>query len=94
MTRGARRLRSAAALLALGVVASGCTFRGVSSLPLPGGVDTGPHPYEVKMVFENVLDLVVGGASVGTPMARVTEPTDGRRPATRSTSTMGRRSPG
>ena len=58
MTRGARRLRSAAALLALGVVASGCTFRGVSSLPLPGGVDTGPHPYEVKMVFENVLDLV------------------------------------
>lgn len=55
---GARRLRSAAALLTLGVLVSGCTFRGVSSLPLPGGVDTGKNPYEVKMVFENVLDLV------------------------------------
>jgi phospholipid/cholesterol/gamma-HCH transport system substrate-binding protein len=55
---GARRLRSAAALLALGALVSGCTFKGVSSLPLPGGVDTGKHPYEVKMVFDNVLDLV------------------------------------
>jgi phospholipid/cholesterol/gamma-HCH transport system substrate-binding protein len=44
--------------LALAAAVSGCTFKGVSSLPLPGGVDTGSHPYDVKMVFENVLDLV------------------------------------
>ena len=50
--------RALATVLALGTVASGCTFTGVSSLPLPGGVDTGSHPYEVKIVFENVLDLV------------------------------------
>lgn len=54
-----RPARSLAILLTLSaVVVSGCTFRGVSSLPLPGGVDTGADPYEVKMVFENVLDLV------------------------------------
>jgi phospholipid/cholesterol/gamma-HCH transport system substrate-binding protein len=39
-------------------VMSGCTFKGVSSLPLPGGVDTGSDPINVKMVFDNVLDLV------------------------------------
>jgi phospholipid/cholesterol/gamma-HCH transport system substrate-binding protein len=50
--------RALAAALALGAVVSGCTFRGVSSMPLPGGVDTGSRPYDVKMVFENVLDLV------------------------------------
>jgi phospholipid/cholesterol/gamma-HCH transport system substrate-binding protein len=37
---------------------SGCSFGGVSSLPLPGGPDTGSHPYEVKVDFANVLDLV------------------------------------
>ncbi|MDN3359537.1 MCE family protein [Actinomadura sp. DC4] len=50
--------RALATVLALGVAVSGCRFTGVSSLPLPGGVDTGAHPLEVKMVFENVLDLV------------------------------------
>jgi phospholipid/cholesterol/gamma-HCH transport system substrate-binding protein len=50
--------RALAITLALGAAVSGCTFKGVSSMPLPGGVDTGSHPYEVKMVFENVLDLV------------------------------------
>jgi phospholipid/cholesterol/gamma-HCH transport system substrate-binding protein len=50
--------RALAVLLALSAAVSGCTFKGVSSLPLPGGVDTGSNPYEVKMVFENVLDLV------------------------------------
>jgi phospholipid/cholesterol/gamma-HCH transport system substrate-binding protein len=44
--------------LAVGTVMSGCTFKGVSSLPLPGGVDTGSDPINVKMVFDNVLDLV------------------------------------
>ena len=50
--------RALAILLALSAAVSGCTFKGVSSMPLPGGVDTGADPYEVKMVFENVLDLV------------------------------------
>src|SRR4029078_8038801 len=50
--------RALATVLARGTVAAGCTFTGVSSLPLPGGVDTGSHPYDVKMVFDNVLDLV------------------------------------
>jgi phospholipid/cholesterol/gamma-HCH transport system substrate-binding protein len=50
--------RALAMVLALSATVSGCTFKGVSSLPLPGGVDTGSNPYEVKMVFDNVLDLV------------------------------------
>ncbi len=52
------RTRALAAVLGLTVVVSGCTFKGVSTLPLPGGVDTGSDAYDVKMVFENVLDLV------------------------------------
>ncbi|MFL5910212.1 MAG: MCE family protein [Gaiellaceae bacterium] len=53
-----RRTRAVAAAVALTAALSSCSFKGVSSLPLPGGVDTGSHPYDVKMVFENVLDLV------------------------------------
>lgn len=53
-----RRTRGLAAVLALTAALSGCTFKGVSSLPLPGGVDTGSHPYDVKLIFDNVLDLV------------------------------------
>jgi phospholipid/cholesterol/gamma-HCH transport system substrate-binding protein len=53
-----RRTRVAAAAVALTAALSSCSFKGVSSLPLPGGVDTGSHPYDVKMVFDNVLDLV------------------------------------
>jgi phospholipid/cholesterol/gamma-HCH transport system substrate-binding protein len=52
------RTRALAAVLGLTVVVSGCTFKGVSTLPLPGGIDTGSDSYDVKMVFENVLDLV------------------------------------
>ncbi|GAB3277438.1 MCE family protein [Actinocorallia lasiicapitis] len=37
---------------------SGCSFDGVSSIPLPGGPDLGSHPYEVHIQFANVLDLV------------------------------------
>ncbi len=57
---GARPMgvRALAAVLAATAAVSGCQFKGVSSLPLPGGVDTGSNPYDVKMVFENVLDLV------------------------------------
>ncbi|MCW2860393.1 MAG: virulence factor Mce family protein [Actinoallomurus sp.] len=60
--RSAARRRAApralAMTLAAGTVMSGCTFTGVSSLPLPGGVNTGSNPINVKMVFDNVLDLV------------------------------------
>jgi phospholipid/cholesterol/gamma-HCH transport system substrate-binding protein len=65
------RTRAFAAALALATAVSGCSFKGVSSLPLPGGVDTGANPYDVKLVFENVLDLVpqsqcrVGDVPVG-----------------------------
>lgn len=44
--------------LAVAVAVAGCSFRGVSSMPLPGGVNTGSDAYDVKIVFENVLDLV------------------------------------
>jgi phospholipid/cholesterol/gamma-HCH transport system substrate-binding protein len=44
--------------LAGSVFLSGCAFQGVSSIPLPGGPDLGDDPYEVKISFANVLDLV------------------------------------
>ncbi|WP_433176436.1 MCE family protein [Actinoallomurus sp. CA-150999] len=57
-TRRGRATRILAAALTLTAAVSGCSFRGVSSLPLPGGINTGSDPYDVKMVFSNVLDLV------------------------------------
>jgi virulence factor Mce-like protein len=52
--------RRVAALIAAAALAatSSCSFRGAESLPLPGGPDLGGHPYEVKIDFSNVLDLV------------------------------------
>ena len=50
--RGDRRSR---------VCAAGCGsggFNGIYSIPLPGGADLGPHPYQVTAEFSNVLDLV------------------------------------
>lgn len=44
--------------LAGSVFLSGCSFQGASSIPLPGGPDLGDDPYEVKISFANVLDLV------------------------------------
>jgi phospholipid/cholesterol/gamma-HCH transport system substrate-binding protein len=52
------KLRLALITTGTALALSGCSFNGVSSLPLPGGPDTGSHPYEVKIDFENVLDLV------------------------------------
>ena len=43
---------------AAALVLSGCQFNGVSSLPLPGGPNLGPHPYRVEVDFSDVLDLV------------------------------------
>lgn len=60
-----------AAVTALAVLVSGCTFQGVYDLPLPGGADTGDDPYSVEIEFTDVLDLVprsavkVGDVAVG-----------------------------
>lgn len=40
------------------VMLSGCGFRGVYDLPLPGGADLGDDPYQVVVHFQNVMDLV------------------------------------
>ncbi|WP_406688611.1 MCE family protein [Saccharopolyspora sp. ID03-671] len=37
---------------------SGCSSRGVYDMPLPGGADVGDRPYDVKVHFADVLDLV------------------------------------
>jgi phospholipid/cholesterol/gamma-HCH transport system substrate-binding protein len=50
----ARRLAGAAAAMLL---LCGCGFKGLDSLPLPGGAG-GPHPYHVTVEFADVLDLV------------------------------------
>jgi phospholipid/cholesterol/gamma-HCH transport system substrate-binding protein len=50
-----------AVVLAGGIVAgcgSSSGFQGIYSLPLPGGPALGSHPYTVKAVFANVVDLV------------------------------------
>jgi phospholipid/cholesterol/gamma-HCH transport system substrate-binding protein len=69
-----KRLRPsvALALMALTVIAvSGCGFRGIYSLPLPGAAGTGSDTYTVRVQFADVLDLVpysavkVNGATMG-----------------------------
>ncbi|MQA84392.1 MAG: MCE family protein [Streptosporangiales bacterium] len=51
-------IRLAVAALVAVLTLSGCGFRGVYDLPLPGGGDLGDNPYRVVIHFENVLDLV------------------------------------
>lgn len=46
------------AAIACATALSGCSFRGVDSVPLPGGPDLGSSPKTVKVEFANVLDLV------------------------------------
>ncbi|GAA2447117.1 MCE family protein [Actinomadura vinacea] len=54
-----KRLGRLGALALAGVTAlSGCSFRGVDSVPLPGGPDLGDAPKTIKVEFGNVLDLV------------------------------------
>jgi phospholipid/cholesterol/gamma-HCH transport system substrate-binding protein len=66
-----RSIRAAVFAVAVGVVLSGCGFKGIYSLPLPGAVGTGSNTYVVKVEFADVLDLVpysavkVNGATVG-----------------------------
>jgi phospholipid/cholesterol/gamma-HCH transport system substrate-binding protein len=66
-----QRSRAAAFLVVSAMALSGCGFRGVYSLPLPGAVGTGSHTYTVNVQFADVLDLVpysavkVNGATMG-----------------------------
>jgi phospholipid/cholesterol/gamma-HCH transport system substrate-binding protein len=51
----------AAVVTAVAVCAAGCGsggFNGIYSIPLPGGANLGPHPYQVTAEFSNVADLV------------------------------------
>ncbi|CAM06023.1 phospholipid/cholesterol/gamma-HCH transport system substrate-binding protein [Saccharopolyspora erythraea NRRL 2338] len=77
--RGTLRRSAVVRLAALGAAAlvliSGCGFRGVDSMPLPGGADVGSDPYTVKVRFQDVLDLVPNaGVRVNdVPVGRVSE---------------------
>ncbi|KOX33846.1 ABC transporter substrate-binding protein [Saccharothrix sp. NRRL B-16348] len=58
------------------MVLTGCGsggFDGVYNMPLPGGADVGDRPYEVKVRFKDVLDLVPqAGVKVNdVPVGRV-----------------------
>lgn len=66
------RARRAAALVLLGALTlSGCGFKGIYSLPLPGAVGNGGNTYTVSVEFADALDLVpfsavkVNDATVG-----------------------------
>lgn len=45
------------AVVAAGLLATGCGFKGMHDVPLPGGADVGDRPYHVKVRFADVLDL-------------------------------------
>jgi virulence factor Mce-like protein len=67
------RVRRLAALAAGVLLLGGCGFRGAYSLDLPGGADTGDHPYTVRVEFLDVLDLVPqsGVRVADVPVGRV-----------------------
>ncbi len=68
-------LKCAAVASAASLVLSGCAFKGIYDLPLPGGADLGSHPYTVKVEFRDVLDLTPqAGVKVNeVPIGRVEE---------------------
>jgi phospholipid/cholesterol/gamma-HCH transport system substrate-binding protein len=53
-----RGLRAVALAAVAAVTLAGCGFKGLYSTPLPGGADTGSHPFTVYAYFADVLDLV------------------------------------
>lgn len=53
-----RMLGALAAVLACATALSGCDFRGIHSLPLPGGAGTGEDAYTVVIEFSDVTALV------------------------------------
>jgi len=60
--KGKTRGRALAAIALAAVTATACSsssgFQGIYSLPLPGGANLGNHPYTVKAIFANAIDLV------------------------------------
>lgn len=48
----------AAVAMAVAVLVTGCGFKGMHEVPLPGGADVGDNPYRVTAHFADVLDLV------------------------------------
>lgn len=54
----ARPVRGLAALLTLGIVATGCDFDGAYDLPLPGSVVDEDEAFEVTAQFRDVLNVV------------------------------------
>jgi phospholipid/cholesterol/gamma-HCH transport system substrate-binding protein len=57
-----RSLRLAALLVVAAVGLSGCGYRSLQEVPLPGGAALGPDPYTVTAQFTNVIDLVPNGS--------------------------------
>jgi phospholipid/cholesterol/gamma-HCH transport system substrate-binding protein len=53
-----RALRFVAVVAAGALTLAGCGFKGLYSTPLPGGADTGSHPFTLTAYFGDVLDLV------------------------------------
>lgn len=56
--RARRALRAVVAVSTAALVLTGCGARGIYEMPLPGGADLGGDPYEVRVRFADVLDLV------------------------------------
>jgi phospholipid/cholesterol/gamma-HCH transport system substrate-binding protein len=54
------RLAVLVVVAALGL--SGCAYRSLQEVPLPGGAALGPDPYTVTAQFTNVVDLVPNGS--------------------------------
>jgi phospholipid/cholesterol/gamma-HCH transport system substrate-binding protein len=71
-----RKLLIAGVLVtASSLVLSGCAFKGIYDLPLPGGAELGDHPYTLKVEFRDVTDLTPqAGVKVNeVPVGRVEE---------------------
>lgn len=75
--RGISPVKALIAALVTVMLASGCgitEFKGVHSMPLPGGADVGNNPYRVTVHFRDVQDLVpnAGVRVDDVPVGRVT----------------------
>jgi phospholipid/cholesterol/gamma-HCH transport system substrate-binding protein len=73
-----KRLASGCVVVALGFSLSACGnggFSGLYDAPLPGGADLGDHPYQLKVQFADVLDLVPQAAVKvnDVPVGRVSD---------------------
>lgn len=66
-----RRRAGVVAAVLVTAVATGCGSQGIYGIPLPGGADIGSDPINIRVQFQDVLDLVpqttvkVDGVSVG-----------------------------